>query len=111
MGMVELPRSETDFKIDTLSDRARHMLLVHQWQDMKPIELFDTETAEELEAAGMLEPHGADESLPQLWEPTWEGGFASARLQCGIYERHKALYEARAARDAMLEAVPGFGSF
>jgi hypothetical protein len=111
MTMVELPRSAVDFKIDDLSDMALHMLLANSFADMKPHELFDIESAEELVDAGMLIPHGADESLPQLFTPTWQGAMASERLRCGIYHKHKALFEQRAARDAQLEAIPGYASF
>jgi hypothetical protein len=111
MVMVELPPDEVHLKIGTLSLAAKKLLRAYPMENMHTIETFLVEEAEELVKAGMLEPQGADESLPQLFTPTWQGGLASAKLRSGIYEHHERLYEERAARDAMLEAIPGFASF
>ena len=120
-GMVELPRNPTDIKIDKLSTAARNVLLRLYDKGMfngEKIRLHAGGVAAshvaELEGRGLAETGPSD---PQgYFEATlsWEGWFGACKIKSGMYEHHKGIYEQRAERDRLKEAMaehPAWGSF
>ena len=108
--MVELPRNPLDFKIDALSPAALRRL--QTWDGVSHTYRELTPWLRELMEAGFAANAGGSYGINGVqleWKValTFDGKNAQLRVNSGIYQHHKGIYERRAERDRAAEAMAG----